>query len=318
MADAVQVYLDAVRETHGSYAGHGNWSWVERRFHCPTIHELFYGQSDFTAVESEEWTEGVLGDTLHVWDYKHGAGIVVDVVENWQCMYYAVGMLEELDLWFKVDRVVLHIVQPRGWHSSGPVREWSISVPDLWQWREGFLVPAMNRAMVSRDTASGEHCRFCPARFQACPQLSKDAKEMRRILAMTEKKGGTPHLTNEELGRLLELGVPMNIALKAARETGFVRAEKGQMIPGYKLVKAKSNREWKEGADGRARAEFGDDAFTPPALKSPAQIDKLPKGKAFATREAYKPDKGNQLVPEKDSRQEAGPSVKSMFKAKGA
>ena len=129
--------------------------------------------------------------------------------------------------------------------------------------------------------------------------------------------GGAPHLTNEQVGRLLTLGETLKIAAKAARETGFARAEKGGVIPGWKLAQARSNREWKENAETAARDKFSDRAFTQPELKSPAGIDELPLGKEFTSEYAFKPSAGLQLVPASDARQEAGPAVKSMFKPVG-
>ena len=54
-------------------------------------------------------------------------------------------------------------------------------------------------------------------------------------------------------------------------------------------------------------------AFTSPALKSPAQIDGLPEGKAFTTRWAYKPDAGETVVPSGDSRMEVSKDTKAGF-----
>lgn len=308
MADAVQVYLGAVRRQHPDQ-NQGN-TWVERRFHCPEVHELFFGQADFVYLD---------GEVLHPWDYKHGAGVVVEVQQNPQLMYYAVGMLTDLHLWDKVRRVVLHVAQPRGWHWAGPIREWGCTTEELFRWQHDVLVPAMNRvAAGSETTNSGEHCRFCPARYHACPQLLKDADEMEALMKTMNERGGAPHLTNEQVGRLLALGEIMKIAVKAARETGFVRAEKGATIPGWKLARARSNREWKEGAETAAREVFGKQAFTAPELKSPAAIDELPRGKDFTSERAFKPDAGLQLVLASDVRPEAGPAVKSMFKPVGS
>ena len=309
MADAVQVYLDAIRSEYPE-RNQGN-AWVERRFHVPKVHELFYGQLDFA-----HWQEDTA--RLHIWDYKHGAGIVVDVEQNPQLMYYGVGALTDLALWDKVKEVVLWIAHPRGWHWAGPIRSWTITPRELFAWQHDVLIPAMNRvAAGSTKTRSGEHCRFCPARFKACPQLLADADELEELIMEMNKAGGAPHLTNEQVGRLLTLGESLKIAAKAARETGFVRAEKGATIPGWKLARARTNREWKDGADKKARREFGNQAFTEPALKSPAGIDALPKGSAFTTKHAFKPDGGLQLVPEHDPRQKSGPGVKSMFKPAG-
>tara|TARA_Y100000310_G_C20698193_1_gene827230 strand:+ start:420 stop:1619 length:1200 start_codon:yes stop_codon:yes gene_type:complete len=306
MADAVQVYLDAVRYEYPDQ-NQGN-TWVERKFHCPDIHELFYGTADFIHYDKAN-------SKLHVWDYKHGAGIVVDVWGNPQLMYYACGALEDLGLWDDVNDIVLHVAQPRGWHSDGPIREWSLTTEQLLSWMGDVLVPAMNRAQTSTDTASGDHCRFCPARWRACPQLVADEKELTELMAKMKKKGGAKKLSNKDIARLLDLGEVMKISIKAARENGFARAEGGAEIPGWKLVKARSNREFKETAEKAAIKKFGKaKAFTTPELKSPAKIDKLPGGKKFTTEYAFKPEKGMQLVQASDARNEAGPSTRSMFK----
>ena len=307
MVDAVQVYLNGVRSEHRERNQYN--SFVERRFHCPSIHPLFFGTSDFCHVDAED-------RTLHVWDYKHGAGIVIEVQENPQLMYYAVGVLEDLDLWRAVDKVVLHVAQPRGFHPMGPLRDWATTTEHLREWLEDVLIPGMKRAEVSRETASGDHCRFCPARLRECPQLLADMEELEELIAMVEKKeGGVAALSNEQVARILNLNETMKIWGKAARETGFQRVQKGGTIPGWKLVAGRKNREFREGAEAAAVKKFGKKrAFTTPELKSPAAIEALPGGKDFTSEWAYKPIGGNQLVPAGDARTSAGPDVKKMFK----
>ena len=305
MADAVQVYLDAVRHTHPD-RNQGN-TWIERRFHCPDIHEHFYGTSDFTYHDAKN-------RKLHVWDYKHGAGIVVEVKENPQLMYYGCGMLEELSLWDEVDRVILHIAQPRGFHFDGPLRHWAVSTDDLILWLEDTLVPAMDNALVSRDTKSGEHCRFCPARGRACPQIMQDMDELEAIMQTLTEKDSAKKLTAKQTGRFLDLLVVAKITGKQALKNATGMLNAGHKVPGWKLAKAKSNREFKEGADAAAKKKFGKGAYTVPELKSPAKIDVLPEGEAFTTRWAFKPDAGNTVVPKGDSRMTVSKDTKSLFK----
>lgn len=297
MADAVQVYFDAVRSWHPD-RNQGN-TWVERRFHCPEIHEHFYGTSDLTYLDKEK-------KELHVWDYKHGAGIVVDVKENPQLMYYAAGMLTDLELWETVDRVVLHIAQPRGFHFDGPHRHWAVSLDDLSIWLELTLIPAMDRALVSYETASGEHCRFCPARGRACPQIMSDLDELEEL--MTAKT-----LTPEQTGRILDLMIPAKIAAKQALKNAMGMLNAGKKVPGWKLAKARSNRKFKPDAEAAAKEKFGKKAYTVPELKSPAQIDAMPEGAAFTARWAFKPDAGTTVVPEGDSRMAVSKDTKSLF-----
>lgn len=302
MADAVQVYLDAIRATHPD-RNQGN-SWIERRFHCPDIHEYFYGTSDLTVVE---------GRTLHVWDYKHGAGIIIEVPNNVQCMYYACGMLEDLGLWNKIDKVTLHIVQPRGFHFDGPIRSWSVSTADLDAWLWEVLIPAMDHALVSNDTASGEHCRFCPARRRKCPQLMADLDELEVLVNQLKTAG---KLTAAETGRILTLMVPAMIARKQALKNATGMLNAGHKVPGWKLAKARSNRKFKDGALDAAMEKFGGQALTTSELKSPAQIEGLPEGEAFTTRWAFKPEAGLTVVPETDIRAPVSKDTKSMFKSK--
>lgn len=318
MVDAVQIYLDAVRREHPEY-DQGN-SWIEAPFYCPTIHKYFYGRSDFGYIDFSR-------RILHAWDYKHGAGIVVEVQHNAQTMYYAAGMLEKLMLWDQIDRVVLHIAQPRGFHMDGPVRSWSVSTDKLKTWLDKELIPAMDKALVSRDTNSGEHCRFCPARMRACPQLLSDIRELSAMVDAIEKKGGAEHLTAEELEFILNKFDVHKIAAKAAEQVAFKRMMAGHKIKGRKLVKARSNREFREEMtfqdatfksyivklEMAIKEKFGQRAYTEPQIKSPAKIDDLPEGPAFTALWAFKPDAGFTVAPEHDARQSMGKDVKSMF-----
>lgn len=311
MADAVQMYLDAIRYAHPDQ-DQGN-TWVERRFHCPEIHELYYSQSDFTHLSTA--APGFGFNTLDVWDFKYGAGIVVEVKNNVQCMYYACGMLEDLGLWNTVDRVKLHIVQPRGFHFDGPIRSWSISTDDLWDWLWDILVPAMDTALVSNKTASGEHCRFCPARGRKCPQLMKDLDELEELVKKMNA-GTAAKLKPAENARILTLMVPAMIARKQALKNATGQLSVGHKVPGWKLAAARKNREFKEGAEAAAKKLFGKRAMTEVVLKSPAQIEALPEGKKFTTRWAFKPEGSLTVVPEGDARMEVSKETKSMFKPK--
>lgn len=305
MADAVQVYLDAVREAHVD-RHQGNF-FVERRFHCPELHEKFYGTSDCVYLD-EPFRH------LHVWDYKHGAGIVVEAEKNPQMMYYASGVIEDLGLWDKVEQVTLHIAQPRAWHWDGPVREYAMSITELESWLFDVLLPAMDKALSDDGTTtkSGEHCRFCPARGRACPQILADIDEMEKL--MKEMSGKTAaELTNEQLGRFGQLFEGFKIANKAHGEVIFGRLQAGQQVPNHKLVPARSNREWKPEADKEVRKALGNKALTDPQLKSPAEVDKLPGGKALTARYAFKPDKGLTVAFDSDTRPAVSRDTKSLF-----
>ena len=309
MADAVQVYLDAFRATHPEFIPDDN-GWVEMNFHCPGFHRYFWGKSD-----AGFWDEATR--TLHVWDYKHGVGIVVEVPWNLQLMYYACGILEYLKLWGEIDRVVLWVAQPNGFHGDGPIRSWVIHAQNLWDWLYDELIPAMDHALVSDETASGPHCRFCPARYRACPQMLDDAKEFDEMTAKMDlelsEKDAARELTNDEVARYLDLLDVVKIAGRAAEHTAFVRAEAGHKIANRKLVRARSNREWREGEEAQVKKALGKKAMSKPELLSPAKAEKLPGGEKVVTRYAFKPDKGRTLVRADDPRPSVAEDNKSMF-----
>jgi len=304
MANGAQVMLDAVRKFH-PYRDQGNF-FVEKKFHCPTIHPLFFGTCDALYIDAAE-------RTLHVWDYKNGAGIIVEVEHNEQTMYYACGALEHFNLWTTVSKVSLHIVQPNGFHPEGRVRHWDTTPAALAEWLEETLIPGINRALTSNEAVSGPHCNFCPKRFGACPALMADMEELEGLMKQIEDVGGVEALTTNDIGRLLDLCKRADIVKAAALKTGYGRLMAGNPIPGWKLVAARANRVWKENAEIYAPLKFGEEAFTPKALKSPAQLEELPLGAAFTAEWAQSPDAGLTMAPASDKRREVSRDTKSLF-----
>lgn len=71
-----------------------------------------------------------------------------------------------------------------------------------------------------------------------------------------------------------------------------------ELIPGVVVRYAVKHRQWSdaEAASQLAREQFGDKAFSVPALLSPAQIEKLPNGAAFVDLASFKPEAGKKAV----------------------
>lgn len=309
MADAVQVYLDDVRK----WKGDEGEEWVEQEFSHPEIHKYFRGIVDFAKL-----IQISSGPALRVWDYKHGAGIMVEVEDNDQLRYYGVGMIfkvkKELNL--NVEKVFFTIVQPRGHHYEGPVRQVVYTRDELFDWAESILIPAMKKAETSTETVAGEHCRFCPVRFRKCPALEKSMEELGVVTYFGDEGdvAKIEKLSNEKIGYYLDLVDKVKIVEKAMKTLAFQRAQAGQKIPGRKLVMSKANRVWKDEAETALVAEYKEQAFAPKELLSPAQIEKLPRGAEFAAQYAFKPPAGMTLAPESDKRAEVNTDTKSLFK----
>jgi hypothetical protein len=266
-----------------------------------------YGTSDFTYMDEA-------GRHLVVVDYKNGAGVVVEAERNVQLMYYAAGMLSDLFAWDLVDTIEMVIVQPNGFHPAGPIRSYTMPVAELAAWLEDELVPAMRWAMTSTQLVSGEHCRFCPVRAMHCPQIEADFNEAEELMAEMMSKGGAEELTDAQIARYLSLFDVLKIAASAASKTAMNRLQAGRDIPGFKLVKSRTNREWRDGAEDAIKAKFGASAFTTPTLKSPAQVDKLPEGEGLTAEWAYKPDGGLTIAKVDDSRGAVDRDVTKLLK----
>lgn len=278
MAQAVQVYLDIIYADRD--ANPGGELEVERDFHLEQLHPLLWGSCD--AVYGQPF-----GD-CYVYDYKHGAGVAVDVEENPQLMFYALGAVQGEDY----DWVHLNIVQPRASHPDGPIRRWSIKQADLEAWGRDVLGPAAHETdQPDALLRSGEHCRFCRAQHK-CPELRAAACEIAALdtelldadfLPAVPVQQITPpspaDLTPEQLAKTLDMAELIAPWVAAVKLYAFEQALDGHPAPGWKLVEGRrGNRAWAlddkvlAGKLTRYRQEIYD-----LKLKSPAQLEKIIK-----------------------------------------
>src|SRR6185437_772473 len=176
-------------------------------------------------------------------------------------------------------------IQPRiTW--AAPIRECRISVLELKMWRDQILIPAMAATETDMKLWPGEHCRFCPAKL-VCPALSG-------LFAAAAKADEKSVLTMDDatLGRDYQMRQAVKSYLAAQEKEVYRRLMGGSVVPGTKLVAKKADRVFKDGAEVVLKATLGDDAYTKPELKSPAQIEKLPAGAELVKTWAFTPQTG--------------------------
>lgn len=300
MQEAVMVYVDAIREQKST------WRKLEERFDLSALHPGLFGTSDAVLYFAEE-------KLLSVWDYKHGQGIAVEVEDNEQLMYYALGALMKFQV--PCSHVEMVICQPRAFHPNGPIRKWKVPVTDILDFAGDLIDAAKATEAPNAKIVSGDHCRFCPA-SPICPELNKQALE-------TAQMEFAPAYSYDpvKLAETLDKLPAIEAWVKAVKEFAYFEAEKGREIPNYKLVPKRAMRKWKADAEETERillTEFGLD-FTemkhPAELKSVAQIEKvIPKEmKARLEEIVSKESSGSSLVPSKDKRIEVKPSIKTDF-----
>jgi hypothetical protein len=308
MREAVKVYTDFVKEEYRCANMHpGAKIFIEHRFDLSTIHPGMFGTSDAIIYNA-----GL--KKLVVADYKHGAGIAVDVEDNAQLMYYGLGALLSTNLPCAI--VELVIVQPRCDHPDGQVRRWTFQTTELLDFMADLADDAKATEDPNAELKPGGHCRFCPAAATKCPAIKQKAQ----ALAKLEFK---PELTYDpdKLQQALVFLPALEAWIKQVREFAYGEAMHGRTPPGWKLVEKRATRKWKVAEDvivaymKDATKKDESEFFEEPSLKSPAQMEKLcNKQIGEGLRELMESvSSGYNLVPESDKRAPAKLDAKSEF-----
>lgn len=300
MASAVGIFTDRVRTL---VASSGAEPQIEVRVSLEDLDPPvdMFGTAD-VAVYDE-----LRGKHLHVLDYKHGQGIVVEAEGNPQLLYYALGVVLKLKI--KPRKITMWIIQPRAPHKDGIVREWTIEWEELVQFKDDLMVAAYRTQEPDAPLVAGSWCRFCPA-SAICPAQFENAVTVVGDAFMEDMEPELPEpstLDDETLDRVLLAAPMIEDWFKACRDYTSKRFAQGNPVPGWKLVAKKSPRRWvdPESAEAYLR-ELGieeGDLFTK-KLISPrqAEIALRREGVELAANLITNESTGENLVVESDPR----------------
>lgn len=298
MTSAVEVYVDLVRQealvAHLPYSTLPDCVLIEHRFHLKDIHPDLFGTADCVIFFPGE-------SLLRVYDYKHGAGVAVEVEDNPQLKYYALGALFSSE--HPIKTVEMVVVQPRCDHPAGPVRRARIDALDLIDWSADLLDAVRRTEDENAQFHAGSHCRWCPA-AGVCSELAAHAQS----LARTEFSNALSY-DPQVLSKTLESFPVLEAWINQVREFAYGEALHGRTPPGFKLVEKRPRRKW--ASENEAELFLQDELglgsgliHEPPRLKSPAQMEKMLGRDAKELLEAFivKESSGHALVPESDPR----------------
>jgi hypothetical protein len=324
IAEAVQVYLDTIRADKEK---HGGKLLIERNFHLNFLDDEFWGTGDCGCFGND--------NVIRIYDLKLGKGKVVEVADdrgpNRQLCYYALGVISTLPKTLQglIKEVELTVVQPRRPHKDGPVRRVRVSPEQLLDYCQDLVDAAKLARSANPPRKAGDHCVFCRA-AGVCPTLREKALDAAQAdfdddgVPTIGHNGGpqfVEEMTNEELGRLLDVSDLIEHWIGAVRVRAETIANGGGHIPGYKLVPKRATKRWKGDETSVMSSllfDFGLDesSIMVQKLKSPAQIEKL-FGKSphkAAVAELYeKVSSGNKLAKVDDPREEAKTTAQSDF-----
>jgi hypothetical protein len=278
--EAIEVMLATVQPLQVD----GARVYIEEHLTHPEIDGM-YGTIDHGTVAESLAT---------VTDYKHGEGVIVEVENNPQIIYYAYLLLLRHP---EVRRCALRIVQPRASHPDGPVRRWVVAAEEICTWVEENLIPAMQRAEKGGELDCGKWCRFCPAKL-ICPLVTGIFQA-----AATYDPKALPAMNDAALGEAFRLVPAARFYATAVEREVDRRLRMGRDLVTAKLVPSKTDRVFKDGAEEVFEAQIGEEAFTEPKLKSPAQMEKVSsEAKALVKDWAYQPEGDLKVVPMDDKR----------------
>lgn len=276
---------------------------IEQTLKHPEVHPDLRGTVDF----------GYWSASRGMWlrDYKNGEGIGVSALHNKQLLYYAYLMVLEYP-WLRDSapddfRVSLGIVQPNFRDVFDPEDVWEVTLGSVRAWGSEVLRDRMHELTSTKDVSDGDfvpgdHCQFCPVLLD-CP------KAQGAFQTFVDGTEFPEMLTNAEVDAFYEQKDLARKFMTELDKVAYARAVSGTEFKNAKLVAKKGSRDWTPGAEAALKAAFGDAAYEPASLKSPAVVEKMSsRAKDMVKEWAHKPIvEGLSLVTMSDPRPAAKP-----------
>lgn len=281
------------------------------------ISELIHDPGDATVlleqrVDFSDWVPGgfgtadcaiLEGDAVKIVEYKYGVGVPVSAVGNPQMRLYALGAYSLLADLYPINRIEMHIFQPRIDNISSD----EISVEDLIDWASLVVKPSAVLAIIGKgDYTTGRHCRFCPHAGR-CRMLAEECTE---VVKAAGTEGRIEILSPKEISRILARESMVTAWMKKVHEQALSDMLAGKEIPGYKVVEGKlGNRKWIDeiaAVEALEAAGITRDEFLETKLMSPSALEKALGKKRAGAVIAENTDRAHgapTIAPESDKRE---------------
>ncbi len=177
---------------------------------------------------------GRLGNRAIVLDWKFGDGVMVEVEENPQLMFYAAAAMRtpEAQWAFEgVTEIECVIVQPP------EVRRW-VTTPERIAKFELELVQAVKQAeKPDAKLTVGDHCRWCAAK-PICPKMTGAVDRALKVQL--------DNLDAPKISAYLKNADMLEDWIKDLRALALQMLESGAKLPEYKLVAKRAIRSWSD------------------------------------------------------------------------
>lgn len=263
---------------------------------------------------------------------------------NSQLLYYAAGCLH-VAAWLHRE-VRVYVVQPRCFELPS-VQVASLPADYVEQWAVGFLRQKAIETDTNPQFVPGDHCDWCPGMLD-CEAVKSRTQAVARMEFAEVVEADTPMpaapkeqaawskavasklpmpTDPKKLSDILRWVPILDAFCKLATEQAMNLINTGVEVPGFKLVRKRSNRDFGDLSEDQSEVIEVDDAevikrlkaaakelkiklpaiddlYHPPKLKSPAQMEELGKDvKKIVAQVAVKPLGGLTLAIASDNRE---------------
>ena len=240
----------------------------------------------------------IADDTLYLWDFKYGTGVLVEAEQNPQLMLYGLAASLLFDEIYDFDEVKMTIFQPR----RDNISSFTLSKNELYRWAEETVKPIAALAFEGKgDFSAGSWCRFCKIKA-TCEERARANLELAKY-----EFSRPPLLSDAEVESILGKLDELTSWAKDIKDYALNAAISGKKWAGFKLVEGRANRKYTDETKVAETAlKAGFDPYEKKILGITA-MQKLLGRKQFSDLLGdlvIKPEGKPTLVPESDKRPE--------------
>jgi len=198
------------------------------------------------------------GKSLVVIDFKYGKGVAVDVQDNPQLLFYALGVYHK---YYGNDdaniAITIGVYQPRSWRKDGEniLQTQKITSKELLTWGADVLAPAIMRAQdADAPLVFGDHCNkyFCKG-MPMCPAIIRSATNMMEknyapaeVSISEVSLPDIERLNPEDYAKILALTAVLKPWIKKFEDATVEKLLNGGELPELKLVRKRRRRVWRD------------------------------------------------------------------------
>ncbi len=237
----------------------------------------------------------VAGNTLIIWDFKYGRGLV-EVFENPQLVIYASALIKSA--WLQAGAFVeMRVVQPRGFHRKGPIRSWKIPIAELAPYTQK-IEAAKKASLEGGDLTPGKQCKYCEVR-QCCPALQSAAMSAVEFSEQPDLDLFSPESVGIELQILHSFRDLVSHRITGIEAQAMAFLKTGKIVPGYRLEEGQGNKTWNAPIDQViSLGELLGIPLEKPGVITPTQAAKLKMDETVIASMSHRPKQGLKLVPD--------------------